>query len=72
LFRVNKDVRIQRSTKLLVLGKVKVISYKDLSEVRAKRAIKEKAAKCKSKGKRGRKRWNLIPEVDKSEPNSTN
>ncbi|OCK99601.1 uncharacterized protein K441DRAFT_537610, partial [Cenococcum geophilum 1.58] len=72
LSRVNKDVYIRRSTRLLVLGKVKVISYKDLSEARAKCAAKEKAAEYKSKGKRGHKRWNPTPEVDKLELNSTN
>jgi len=38
----------------VVLGKAKVISYKDLEEVRAKRAAKEKISL--GKGKRGYKR----------------
>lgn len=48
---------------MLVLGKAKVISYKDLKEVRAKRAIKD-AAKAKGKGKRSRKRKSPIPKAD--------
>jgi hypothetical protein len=39
-----------------VLGKAKVISYKDLEEARAKRAIKDATKEAKGKGKRGRKR----------------
>ena len=39
----------------MVLEKIKIISYKDLKEVRAKRAIKEKAIVDKGRGKRGRK-----------------
>ena len=40
----------------MVLGKAKVISYKDLKEARAKRATKEKATAAKGKGKYGYKR----------------
>jgi len=43
-------------TRLVVLGKAKVISYKDLKEARAKRVAKEKAIAAKGKGKRGYKR----------------
>lgn len=45
----------------MVLGKAKVISYKDLEEVRAKRAVKEKA--IAGKGKRGLKRKSPTPGV---------
>ena len=48
-------------TRLVVLGKAKVISYKDLEEAQAKRTIKEKATA--SKGKRGCKRKSSVPEV---------
>jgi hypothetical protein len=50
-----------------VLGKVKVISYEDLEEARAKRAVKD-AAKAERKGKRGRKRKAPAPEIDALEP----
>lgn len=40
----------------MVLGKAKVISYKDLKEARAKRAAKDKATADKGKEKRSCKR----------------
>jgi len=40
----------------LILGKAKVISYKDLVEARAKRVVKDAVKEAKGKGKRGRKR----------------
>jgi hypothetical protein len=43
-------------TKLLVLERAKVISYKDLEKARAKRVVKDAAKEAKGKGKRGRKR----------------
>ncbi|KAN0089133.1 hypothetical protein V8E51_019393 [Hyaloscypha variabilis] len=46
---------VRRSTKSLVLGKAKVISYEDLEEARAKRVVKDSAQVAKGKGKRGRK-----------------
>jgi hypothetical protein len=39
-----------------VLGKAKVISYKDLEEARAKRVVKDSIKEAKGKGKRGQKR----------------
>lgn len=54
LARVNSEAKVRRSTRSVVLGKAKVMSYEDLEEARAKRAAKEKAATAK--GKRGRKR----------------
>jgi hypothetical protein len=36
-----------------VLGKAKVISYKDLEEARAKRVVKDIAKVAKGKSKRG-------------------
>ncbi|KAF2429979.1 hypothetical protein EJ08DRAFT_661192 [Tothia fuscella] len=52
---------------IIVLGKAKVISYKDLEEVRAKRAIKD-AAKAKGKRKYSRKRKSPTLETDILEP----
>ncbi len=51
---MNNEAKVRRSTKSVVLGKAKVMSYKDIEEARAKRAAKEQAAA--GKGKRGRKR----------------
>ena len=53
LTRVNKEAKIRRLTKSVVLGKAKVMSFEDIEEARAKRAAKEA---IKGKGKRGRKR----------------
>jgi len=54
LVKQNNEAKRRRSTKSIVLGKAKVMSYEDLEEARAKRAAKGVAAA--SKGKRGRKR----------------
>ena len=51
---MNNEGKVRRSTKSLVLGKAKAISYKEVEEARAKRAAKN-AAKAKGKGKRGQK-----------------
>jgi len=65
LVKMNKEAKIRRSTKSVVLGKAKVMSYEDLEEARAKRAAKDAAKAAKEvakeeatagKGKRGRKR----------------
>jgi hypothetical protein len=47
-----------------VLGKAKVISYKDLEEARAKRIIKDTAKEAKGKGKQGQKRKSGTPEAE--------
>jgi hypothetical protein len=65
--KVNNEAKVRQSTKSVVLGKVKVMSYKDLVEARAKRAAKD-AAKAKGQGKRGRKRKSPTPEADAPEP----
>ena len=54
LTRMNNEAKVRRSTKSVVLGKAKVMSYEDIEEARAKRAAKAQAAA--GKGKRGRKR----------------
>jgi hypothetical protein len=63
---INNKAKVQRSTKSLVLGKAKVISYKDLEEARAKRAKKEAAKEAKGKGKRGQKCKSAMPEADEA------
>ncbi|KFZ25298.1 hypothetical protein V502_00222 [Pseudogymnoascus sp. VKM F-4520 (FW-2644)] len=50
---ISNEVKVRRSTRSIVLGKAKVMSYEDIEEARAKRAAKEI---IKGKGKRGRKR----------------
>jgi hypothetical protein len=67
LRKVNNEAKVRRSTKSLVLGKAKVMSYEDLEEARAKRAAKD-AAKAKGKGKRGPKPKSPAPEADALEP----
>ena len=53
-------------TKLLVLGKAKVISYKDLEEVQVKRTEKETARAAKGKSNRRRKRKSSAPEAEEA------
>jgi hypothetical protein len=47
-----------------VLGKAKVISYKDLKEARAKRVVKDSAQVAKGKGNRGRKSKSSPPKLE--------
>ncbi|KAK3171714.1 hypothetical protein OEA41_003798 [Lepraria neglecta] len=62
---MNNEAKVRRLAKSVVLGKAKVMSYKDIEEVRAKRAAKEV---IKGKGKRGRKRKSAALEVGEPEP----
>jgi hypothetical protein len=51
----------------MVVGKAKVMSYKDIVEVQEKRAAKEAAKDTSAaKGSRGRKRKNPMPEATKA------
>jgi hypothetical protein len=68
LSKINNEAKVRRSTRSVVLGKAKVMSYEDLEEARAKRAAKEKATAGKGKGKRGRKRKSPAPEAGSPEP----
>ncbi|KAH8772417.1 hypothetical protein F5882DRAFT_300441, partial [Hyaloscypha sp. PMI_1271] len=65
LTKVNNEAKVRRSTRLVVLGKAKVLSYWDIEEARAKRTTRDIV---KSKGKRGRKRKNTEPEASEAEP----
>ena len=56
LYRINNEAKVRRSTRSLVIGKAKVMSYEDLDTARAARAAKDQAAAAKVKAKRGRKR----------------
>jgi septum formation inhibitor MinC len=62
LYKINNEAKVRRSTRSVVLGNAKVMSYEDLEEARAKRAAKEKATA--GKGKRGRKRKSPAPEPE--------
>ena len=66
---INNETKVQQSTKSLVLGKAKVMSYKDLEEVQAKRADKEATKEAKGKSKRGQKHKSATLEADAPEPN---
>jgi hypothetical protein len=55
LLKVNDKAKVQQSTMSLVLGTAKVIGYKELQDVRAKRAKTDAAKATKAKGKQGRK-----------------
>jgi hypothetical protein len=56
LSKLNKEAKIRRSTRSIVLGKAKVMNYEDLEEARKKYAEKENAKAIAGKGKGGRKR----------------
>jgi hypothetical protein len=62
LTTINNEAKVRRSTRSLVLGKAKVMSYEHLVEARAKRIVKDSTQAVKGKGKRGRKRKNSLPE----------
>lgn len=63
LSQINKEVKARRSTKSVVLGKAKVMSYEDLEEARVKRAAKEKGNVTAVKGKHDRKHKRLASEA---------
>lgn len=63
LFKINNEAKVRRSTKSVVLGKAKVMSYEDLEAARVKRAVKERDAASKKDG-RGRKRKGPTLEAD--------
>jgi len=67
LIRMNNEAKVRRSTRLVVLGKAKVMSFEDIEVARAARAAKEV---IKGKGKRGRKRKSAALEAEepKTEP----
>ncbi len=65
LTRMNNEAKVRRSTRLVVLGMAKVMSYEDIEEARKKRAAKDAT---KGKGKRGRKRKSAVLEADEEEP----
>jgi hypothetical protein len=54
---MNNEVKVRRSTRSVVLGKAKVMSFEDIEEARVKRTAKEV---IKGKGERGRKRKSSV------------
>jgi hypothetical protein len=56
LSKINNEVKIRQSTRSVVLGKAKAMSYEDPEEAPAKRAARHKATADRGKGKRGRPR----------------
>jgi hypothetical protein len=64
LTKLNNEAKVRRSTRSVVLGKAKIMSYEDIEEARKKRAAKD--AK-KGKGKRGRKCKSAALEADELE-----
>jgi hypothetical protein len=64
LTRINNEAKVRRSTRSVVLGKAKVMSFEDIKVARAARAAKEV---YKGKGKRGRKRKSTTLEADEPE-----
>jgi hypothetical protein len=62
---MNNEAKVRRSTKSLVLGQAKVMSFEDIEKARAARTAKDD---IKGKGKRGRKRHNAALELDEPEP----
>ena len=61
---MNNEAKVRRSTRAVVLGKAKVMSFEDIEVARAARAAKEV---IKGKGKRGRKRKSATLEADEPE-----
>jgi hypothetical protein len=64
LTKANNEAKVHRLTKLVVLGKAKVMSYEDIEEVRVKRTTRDTT---KYKGNRGQKRKNIELEVSEAE-----
>ena len=65
LIRMNNEAKVRRSTRSVVLGKAKVMSFEDIEVARAARASKDEV--IKGKGKRGRKRKSAALEADEPE-----
>jgi hypothetical protein len=61
---MNNEAKVRRSTRLVVLGKAKVMSFEDIEVAQAARAAKEV---IKGKGKRGRKRKSAALEAEEPE-----
>jgi hypothetical protein len=60
LTKMNNEVKVRRSTRSIVLGKAKVMSFEDIEAARAKRA-------ARGNGRRGRKRKSATLDADEPE-----
>jgi hypothetical protein len=65
LTKINNEAKVRRSTRSIVLGKAKVMSFEDIEVARAAHTAKEV---IKGKGKRGRKRKSAALEPEEPEP----
>jgi hypothetical protein len=70
LSEINKEAKVRRLTRSLVLGKAKVMSYEDLEVARENRAAKDKVTASKGKERGSRKRKCAALEADEAEPNA--
>lgn len=70
LTTINNEAKVRRSSKSLVLGTAKVMSYEDLEDAWAKCAEKEAARAAKGKSNRGQKPKSSAPEPEAPEPKS--
>jgi hypothetical protein len=56
LLKVNGEAKTRRSTRSVVLGRAKVMSFQELEEARSKRAAKDRAnAEKKTRGRKGKR-----------------
>ena len=61
--KINNETKIRRSTKLIIIEKIKVINYKNIEKVRAKRVVKEEATAANKNRNRTRKNTALESKI---------
>lgn len=66
LTTIKDEGKVRRSTKSEILGKAKVMSYKDLEKARAERAAKEAAKEAKKAAKEAKKVASATPEAEEA------
>lgn len=64
MYRINSEAKVPRSTRSLVIGTAKVMSYEDLDKARAARVAKDEVVANKGKRKRSRQRKVLGRKVE--------
>jgi hypothetical protein len=62
---MNNEAKVRQSTRSIVLGKAKVMSFEDIEVAHIAHAAKEV---IKGKGKRGQKRKSAAQEAEEPEP----
>ncbi|KAK6611214.1 hypothetical protein H4I96_02812 [Botrytis cinerea] len=65
LMEINNEAKVRRSTRSVVLGKAKIISYEDIEEAQVKRTANDAQ---KGKMERGKKRKSIAIGADEDEP----